>query len=66
MTDAEITITLEFNADGDLFDTADGELVGCHWFARCDRNARGTTPHPVLGDLPTCDRCHKFATGEER
>jgi hypothetical protein len=35
---------------------------GCRWFAGCKRAATGTTPHPVLGDVPTCDKCHKFAT----
>ena len=38
----------------------------CAWFAGCGRAATGTTPHPVLGDVPTCDRCHKFATGADR
>jgi hypothetical protein len=38
----------------------------CQWFLLCDRPATGTTPHPVLGSVPTCDRCHKFATGEDR
>lgn len=59
-------IELAYAADGTLYDTADGATVGCHWFARCDRSATGMTPHSVMGDLPTCDRCHKFATGEER
>src|SRR5262245_22634638 len=40
--------------------------VTCAWFAGCDRPATGTTPHPVLGDVPTCDRCHEFATGSPR
>jgi hypothetical protein len=38
----------------------------CRWFLKCGRPATGTTPHPVLGDVPTCDRCHTFATGEAR
>lgn len=33
----------------------------CKWFARCGRSATGTTPHPVLGAVPTCDRCAAFA-----
>lgn len=57
-----MNVTLAYNDDGDLYDMADGAVVGCHWFARCDRPARQITPHPVLGDLPTCDRCHEFAT----
>jgi hypothetical protein len=38
----------------------------CQWFAGCGRPATGTTPHPILPPVPTCDRCHKFATGKER
>jgi hypothetical protein len=33
----------------------------CQWFAGCGRPATGTTPHPILGDVPTCDRCSEFA-----
>lgn len=40
--------------------------VPCMWFAGCDHAATGHTPHSVLGPVPTCNRCHKFATGEER
>jgi hypothetical protein len=36
--------------------------VLCGWMSGCKRDATGTTPHPVLGDVPTCDKCHKFAT----
>lgn len=39
----------------------DGQL--CEWFALCLRPATGTVHHPVLGDVPTCDRCHDFAEG---
>lgn len=38
----------------------------CQWFLRCDNAATGTTPHPVLGDVPTCDRCAAFATDNDR
>jgi hypothetical protein len=38
----------------------------CEWFARCGRPATGTTLHPVLSAVPTCDRCHQFATGAPR
>lgn len=38
----------------------------CAWFVLCTRPATGTTPHPVLGDVRTCDRCHEFATGSKR
>lgn len=33
----------------------------CQWFAGCTREATTTTPHPTLGDVPTCARCHRFA-----
>ena len=29
----------------------------CEWFALCTNAATGTTAHPVLGDVPICDRC---------
>lgn len=38
----------------------------CNWFAGCTNPATGTTPHPILGPVHTCNRCHKFATGEDR
>lgn len=36
--------------------------ASCQWFAKCTNYATCNTPHPVLGNVPTCDRCHKFAT----
>lgn len=39
------------------------ELVGpdapamCAWYALCDHLAVGTTPHPILGNVPICERC---------
>ncbi len=29
----------------------------CEWYLLCDHDAVGTTPHPVLGDVPICQRC---------
>jgi len=40
--------------------------VICRWFVACLNPATGTTPHPVLGEVPTCDRCHAFATSTPR
>lgn len=34
----------------------------CEWFAGCTNLAEQLTPHPILGKVPTCPRCHKFAT----
>lgn len=35
--------------------------VMCAWFIGCPRDATGTTEHPALGDVPTCDRCANYA-----
>lgn len=40
-----------------------GQIVCCQWFVFCGVVATGLTPHPVLGQVPTCDRCHRFASG---
>ena len=32
----------------------------CAWFAGCGRRATGMMPHPVLGEVPICDRCRKI------
>lgn len=37
----------------------------CEWFAMCDNLATGTIPHPVLGDVPICDRCRAL-TGKHQ
>lgn len=29
----------------------------CEWFALCTNDATGTMSHPILGDVPICDRC---------
>lgn len=29
----------------------------CGYFAFCTNVAEGTIPHPILGDVPTCQRC---------
>lgn len=29
----------------------------CQWFALCDHLATAQVRHPVLGLVPTCDRC---------
>ena len=41
-------------------------MAMCEWFALCPNVATGVTPHPIIGEVRTCDRCHKFATGKER
>lgn len=29
----------------------------CEWFRLCANVATGTQSHPILGDVPICDRC---------
>ena len=29
----------------------------CQWFALCTNPAAGTVAHPILGSVPTCQRC---------
>lgn len=40
--------------------------ISCQWFACCPNVATGTLPHIALGDVPTCDSCHAFATDTVR
>ena len=35
----------------------------CQWFLKCQNQATGTQPHPILGNVPICERCKKLATG---
>ncbi len=32
--------------------------LGCKWFLLCENLATLTEPHPTLGDVPICARCH--------
>ncbi len=43
----------------------DQPAPACEWFAGCGRPATGTTSHPVLGDVPTCDDCARFAAPDD-
>lgn len=36
--------------------------VLCEWFALCDHPATHYREHPVLGPVPTCDRCERMVT----
>lgn len=33
------------------------EAKQCKWFALCQHPAVSVLPHPVLGEVPVCDRC---------
>lgn len=35
----------------------DVELGPCHWFAGCRNQATSMMAHPILGQVPICDRC---------
>lgn len=50
----------ELGASWAAEDHVEGPQV-CEWFALCENPATGTTPHPILGAVPTCDRCAKRA-----
>lgn len=32
----------------------------CRWFAGCGREATTTQHHPILGDVPICERCQAW------
>lgn len=34
-----------------------GEVPGCEWMLMCEEPAAGVVAHPILGDVPTCQRC---------
>lgn len=36
-------------------------IIHCEWFLTCAREALSTVAHPILGDVPVCDSCLKFA-----
>ncbi|KRD08596.1 hypothetical protein ASE48_08510 [Mycobacterium sp. Root265] len=31
--------------------------VPCQWFAKCENPANGLRSHPILTQVPTCQRC---------
>lgn len=38
-------------------------LAPCMWFANCKNDAVTTESHPVLGDVPICQRCYNKLCG---
>lgn len=47
--------------DGVAFTGSEADVleIECAWFALCDHTATSLEPHPVLGDVPICDRCRE-------
>jgi len=41
------------------------EKMTCEWFLLCDNEATQTEPHPIVGDVPICDRCKDKLTAIE-
>ena len=37
--------------------------MNCNWFLKCTNEATVLIPHPLLGDVPACDRCAAMALG---
>ena len=35
----------------------------CQFFLRCENPATTTVPHPILGDVPVCERCAAWRAG---
>jgi hypothetical protein len=50
------SLKLEANAK-QLLENDGPDTILCQWFALCENVATTTRPHPVLGDVPICDRC---------
>jgi hypothetical protein len=48
--------------DGGVFLAGTTTAVPCQWFVLCDRDAVTVTPHPLIGAVPCCQRCHDAAT----
>jgi hypothetical protein len=53
-------------ASAALADAHDGDTIIqapalCAWYLKCENPATRLVPHPVLGNVPACERCAKLA-----
>lgn len=37
--------------------TTTARPIKCQWYLLCANEADGLVDHPILGDVPTCQRC---------
>jgi hypothetical protein len=42
------------------------EIPACQWFALCPNEAVTMRPHPILGEVPICERCDERISALER
>ena len=47
----------EFDTVADAIETKEALTDLCAWFLLCANVATTTEPHPILGNVPICDRC---------
>lgn len=65
--DATDTITVEgYTGRVKVADEGDVLRVLCMWFALCENDATTRRHHPVLGEVPICDRCDARIEAIER
>jgi hypothetical protein len=43
-----------------MIDDVYGDLGECQWFLRCRNEAVMLEPHPILVEVPICQRCHDW------
>lgn len=49
---------IKLDPDDRVYAPGSSDPEPCAWFARCTNLAIGLEPHPVLGAVPICGRCH--------
>lgn len=54
-----VEVTVKLDESGRIVTEPGGEVVECQWVLMCENDATGTQSHPILGDVPICDRCQR-------